>query len=166
MIIGHVADRVEQLCSDKIVMLPVQWLGHSPHHRRFACVSLDLMPYIDMIRGCAGRSSPWAPADSAAQRAWRQRHPCKAALRELKSEFEDLHDLYIAYATYWNLAAAEFMHIRESPSGGMGHACEMETSIILARHPEQVDMSKPSAGGQARRMATRRSTCSRASPTS
>ena len=40
LIISYVADRVEQLCSDKIVLLPVQWLGHSPHHRRFGCISL------------------------------------------------------------------------------------------------------------------------------
>src|SRR3569623_2496374 len=51
LIIGHVADRVEQLAGDRIVLLPVQWLGHSPHHRRFGCVSLDLMPYVEMIRG-------------------------------------------------------------------------------------------------------------------
>src|ERR1700680_4632499 len=51
LIIGHVADRVEELCSERIVMLPVQWLGHSPHHRHFGCVSLDLFPYIEMISG-------------------------------------------------------------------------------------------------------------------
>jgi creatinine amidohydrolase len=73
--------------------------------------------------------------------------PCKAALRELKSEFELLPDLYIAYAAYWNLATAEFAKIRESPTGGMGHACEMETSILLNRHPDLVDMAKAVRGG-------------------
>jgi len=73
--------------------------------------------------------------------------PCKAALRELKTEFEGLRDLYIAYAAYWNFAAAEFSEIRESPAGGMGHACEMETSILLNRHPDLVDMSKAVRGG-------------------
>ena len=28
LIVGHLADRVEELCSDRIVLLPVQWLGH------------------------------------------------------------------------------------------------------------------------------------------
>jgi creatinine amidohydrolase len=28
LIISHIADRVEQLRSEQIVMLPVQWLGH------------------------------------------------------------------------------------------------------------------------------------------
>src|SRR5438309_3873770 len=115
LIIGHVADRVEELCSERIVMLPVQWLGHSPHHRRFGCVSLDLMPYVQMICGM-GRS---LVAIGARRILLLNGHggndiPCKAALRELKSEYEDLRNLYIAYATYWNLAAKEFTAIRES----------------------------------------------------
>jgi creatinine amidohydrolase len=148
MIVGQVADRVEELRSDKIVLLPVQWLGHSPHHRRFGCVSLDLMPYIEMIRGmCRSLVAIGARRILLLNGHGGNDVPCKGALRELKSEFENLHDLYIAYATYWNLAAAEFQQIRESPEGGMGHACEMETSILLAKHPQHVDMSKAVRGG-------------------
>src|SRR6478672_11799294 len=51
LIISHIANRVEQQRSDSIVLLPVQWLGHSPHHRRFGSVSLDIPPYVQMIRG-------------------------------------------------------------------------------------------------------------------
>jgi creatinine amidohydrolase len=148
LIIGHIADRVEALRPDRIVMLPVQWLGHSPHHRRFGCVSLDLFPYIEMIRGlCRSLIAIGARRIFLLNGHGGNDIPCKGALRELKSEFEDLKDLYIAYATYWNLAAAEFTSIRESPAGGMGHACEMETSILLARHPDLVDTSKAVRGG-------------------
>ena len=148
MIIGHVADRVEALRGDRVVMLPVQWLGHSPHHRRFGCVSLDLFPYIEMIRGmCRSLIAIGARRILLLNGHGGNDIPCKAALRELKSEFEAMPDLYIAYATYWNLAAAEFTSIRESPVGGMGHACEMETSILQAKHPELVDGSKAVRGG-------------------
>jgi creatinine amidohydrolase len=148
MIIGHIADAVEELCSDRIVMLPVQWLGHSPHHRRFGCVSLDLMPYVEMIRGmCRSLVAIGARKILLLNGHGGNDIPCKAALRELKSEFEELKNLYIAYATYWNLAAAEFTAIRESPAGGMGHACEMETSILLEKHPDLVDMTKAEGGG-------------------
>jgi creatinine amidohydrolase len=148
MIVGHVAERVEELCSDRIVLLPVQWLGHSPHHRRFGCVSLDLMPYVEMIRGmCRSLVAIGARRILLLNGHGGNDIPCKAALRELKSEFESLKDLYIVYATYWNLAAAEFTAIRESPLGGMGHACEMETSILLAKHPDMVDTSKAAHGG-------------------
>ena len=148
MIIGQVADRVEALRGDRIVLLPVQWLGHSPHHRRFGCVSLDLFPYIEMIRGmCRSVIAMGARRILLLNGHGGNDVPCKAALRELKTEFENMPDLYIAYATYWNLASAEFQAIRESPEGGMGHACEMETSILMARHPETVDTAKAVRGG-------------------
>jgi creatinine amidohydrolase len=148
LIVSQVADRVERLCSREIVLLPVQWLGHSPHHRRFGCVSLDLLPYIEMIRGiCRSLVHMGARRILLLNGHGGNDIPCKAALRELKSEFESLRDLYIVYAAYWNLAADEFSRIRESPQGGMGHACEMETSILLARTPEKVEIEKARRGG-------------------
>jgi creatinine amidohydrolase len=148
LIIGHVASRVEELHSEEIVSLPVQWLGHSPHHRRFGSVSLDLMPYIQMISGvCRSLVEMGARKILLLNGHGGNDIPCKAAQRELKSEFEALRDLYIVYATYWNLAAERFGQIRSSPVGGMGHACEMETSVLLAKNPELVDMSKAKHGG-------------------
>jgi len=40
--------------------------------------------------------------------------------------------------TYWNAAAAQLSALRESPVGGMGHACELETSLVLAVRPDLV----------------------------
>jgi creatinine amidohydrolase len=147
---------VEKLRTDKIVMLPVQWLGHSPHHRRFGSVSLDLMPYVEMIRGmCRSLIGIGARKIFLLNGHGGNDIPCKAAQRELKSEFEDMRDLYIVYATYWNLAAARFTEIRTSAQGGMGHACEMETSILLAKNPGLVDMSKAERGGPGPHMGYR-----------
>jgi creatinine amidohydrolase len=148
LIVSYVANRVEELRSETIVLLPVQWLGHSPHHRRFGCVSLDFQPYVDVIRGiCHSLIGLGARKILLLNGHGGNDIPCKAAQRELKSEFEELRDLYIVYAAYWNLAAEEFSAIRSSPVGGMGHACEMETSILLARNPDLVDMSKAARGG-------------------
>lgn len=148
LIVSEISARVEQLRPEKIVLLPVQWLGHSPHHRRFGCVSLDLMPYINMICGmCRSLVALGARRIFLLNGHGGNDVPCKAALRELKSEFESLRDLYIVYAAYWSLASKEFTSIRESPLGGMGHACEMETSIMLAKHPELVELSEAARGG-------------------
>jgi creatinine amidohydrolase len=38
------------------------------------------------------------------------------------------------------LAAQSIRQIRESELGGIGHACEMETSLMLHLHPERVRM--------------------------
>jgi creatinine amidohydrolase len=156
LIISYIANRIEELGSGKIVLLPVQWLGHSPHHRRFGCVSLDFQPYVDVVRGiCRSVIDLGARKILLLNGHGGNDTPCKAAQRELKSEFEELRDLYIVYAPYWNLAAEEFSAIRSSPEGGMGHACEMETSILLAQNPNLVEMSKAARGGPSAEMGYR-----------
>jgi creatinine amidohydrolase len=156
LIISYIANRIEDLRSEGIVLLPVQWLGHSPHHRRFGCVSLDFQPYVEVVRGiCRSLIHLGARKLLLLNGHGGNDTPCKAAQRELKSEFEELRDLYIVYAAYWNLAAGEFSTIRSSPEGGMGHACEMETSILLAQNPNLVDMSKAVRGGPSPEMGYR-----------
>jgi creatinine amidohydrolase len=156
LIISHITDRLEQLRSEQIVMLPVQWLGHSPHHRRFGCISLDFDPYVQMIRGlCASMVELGARKILLLNGHGGNDTPCKAAQRELKSDYEQFENLYIVYAAYWNLAAEEFTNIRSSPIGGMGHACEMETSILLAKEPALVDTSKAKRGGPSSEMGYR-----------
>lgn len=39
---------------------------------------------------------------------------------------------------YWDLASEVIDEIRESPPGGMGHACEFETSLMLHLRPDSV----------------------------
>jgi len=147
-IVSEISRAVEKRDPERVVLLPAVWLGHSPHHRRFACVSLDLGPYIGMICGlCQSLVALGARKILLLNGHGGNDIPCKAALRELKSEFENRPDIYIVYATYWNLAAREFSAIRTSPRGGMGHAGEMETSVMQAIHPELVRMEKASADG-------------------
>ena len=43
--------------------------------------------------------------------------------------------IYVATTTYWRPLAAEIKEIGRSPIGGMGHACELETSLMLATRP-------------------------------
>lgn len=46
--------------------------------------------------------------------------------------------VHIATLNYWTLARDVAREIRESPPGGMGHACEFETSLMLHLRPESV----------------------------
>lgn len=148
MIVSEIAARVERELSDRVVLLPTQWLGHSPHHRRFGCVSLDQMPYIAMIQGlCRSLVGIGARKILLLNGHGGNDIPCKAALRELKHDFAERPDVYITYAAYWNLAASDFMRIRTSAPGGMGHACEMETSVMLAVHRDLVAPAPHESGG-------------------
>jgi len=65
----------------------------------------------------------------------------QVALRELADEFEATPIL----ANVWNFSAETFNQVRRSAPGGAVHACEYETSLMLAMgYP--VDMSKAPSG--------------------
>jgi creatinine amidohydrolase len=48
----------------------------------------------------------------------------------------------VTVVSYWEPGAAEIHRLRTSPVGGMGHACEFETSFQLAVRPELVHMER------------------------
>ena len=52
------------------------------------------------------------------------------------------HDLGISVPalSYWTMIKETLVEIGESPIGGMGHGCEMETSLMLHLRPELVRM--------------------------
>ena len=147
-IVTELAERVEGARPERIVLLPTLWLGHSPHHRFLASLTLDVRPYMDVIKGLCG---------SLVHMGFRKvlllnghggnEIAAKAAMRELKTEHQSLPDLRIGFASYWTLGEKTLRETRESPLGGVGHACEMETSMLLHLQPESVDMSKARTGG-------------------
>jgi creatinine amidohydrolase len=57
------------------------------------------------------------------------------ALRRLQPRYAQR---VLAAASYWDLAARELAALAEGPRKGMGHACEFETSMMLALRPELV----------------------------
>jgi creatinine amidohydrolase len=60
---------------------------------------------------------------------------------------ERFPDTRVFASTYWNAAAPELRELRESELGGMGHACELETSLVLACRPDLVDMTQLAPDG-------------------
>lgn len=63
---------------------------------------------------------------------------CTLVARRIVNETEGL----AAAINHWELARTLADGIRESPRGGMAHACEFETSWYLFLNPDGVDMSK------------------------
>ena len=47
-------------------------------------------------------------------------------------------ELSVLGVLYWNLADKQIKQIRESPVGGMSHACEFETSLMMYLQPQLV----------------------------
>jgi len=140
-IVAAIASRVEQKAADKIVLLPTLWPGLSTHHMHFAgTIDVPQADYIRLITDI-GKS---IAAMGAIKCFILNGHggndiAIRAAMRELKTGVPRTR---FVFASYWTLAAAEIKQIRESELGGLGHACEMETSIMLALDPSRVKMER------------------------
>ena len=140
-IVSAIAQRLEQRAPDKILLLPTLWPGLSTHHMDFPG-TLDV-PQADYIRLIVNLGKSIA-AMGAKKCFILNGHggndtPLRAALRELKTERPRVR---FVFASYWSLAAKAIKEVRESELGGLGHACEMETSIMLHLHPQRVKMDR------------------------
>jgi creatinine amidohydrolase len=65
---------------------------------------------------------------------------CDVAARAVVDTHPRRDELEITAVSYWEPAAKELHALRRSVVGGMGHACELETSFQLATRPELVQM--------------------------
>jgi creatinine amidohydrolase len=65
--------------------------------------------------------------------------PCALVARQIVNRSEDA---LAAAINHWSLARELAAQIRETPTGGMAHACEYETSWYLFLKPERVEMAK------------------------
>lgn len=65
--------------------------------------------------------------------------PCALVARRIVNETEDG---MAAAISHWHLARELAARIRETPAGGMAHACEYETSWYLFLNPDVVQMER------------------------
>lgn len=140
-IVAAIAEGIERMMSDRVLLLPTLWPGLSTHHMQFpGTMDVPQMVYIQLITEL-GKSM----ASMGAKKVFvlnghgGNDTPLRAALRELKTAVPETR---FVFASYWTLAAKTLREVRESELGGMGHACEMETSIMLHLHPDRVKMER------------------------
>jgi creatinine amidohydrolase len=140
-IVSAVAQGVERTMPDKVLLLPTLWPGLSTHHMHFpGTMDVPQMVYIQLVSEL-GKSV----AGMGAKKVFilnghgGNDTPLRAALRELKTAASATR---FVYASYWTLAAQTLRVVRQSETGGLGHACEMETSIMLHLHPERVKIER------------------------
>jgi creatinine amidohydrolase len=133
----EIARRLDVACDQRLLVLPTQWLGLSLHHMSFSgTVTTSVETYLAMVFETLG---------SIARAGFRKilvinSHGGNVSALDLALTKcrETYPNTRIVGVTYWNAAAAELSVIRESAIGGMGHACELETSLVLAVRPELV----------------------------
>ena len=141
-----IAQRLEQRFPETILLLPTLWPGLSTHHMHFpGTMDVTQDNYIKLVTDL-GKSI----ASMGAKKCFilnghgGNDTPLRAVLRELKTQVPQTR---FVFASYWTLAAAELKAVRESGMGGMGHACEMETSVMLYLHPSRVKMERAKRDG-------------------
>lgn len=129
-LVSRLAEEVERRAAGAVLLTPTMWLGHSPHHLSFGgTLSIDYSAYAAMLQSVCrsyigmGARAIWILNGHGGNHA-----PISAALQSLKLEHPDVKAMA---AEYWQMAAAEIGSIRESGPGGMGHACELETSLYM-----------------------------------
>jgi creatinine amidohydrolase len=137
VLVTAVAEGVEQRLPEAVVLLPTLWLGASHHHLRFgATLSASVDVHIDML---CDLLTPLLD-DGWKRVLILNGHggnidTMQTALRRLQPRYRDRQ---LSAASYWDLAAQELAALAEGPRKIMGHACEFETSMMLALRPDLV----------------------------
>jgi creatinine amidohydrolase len=148
-IVTAIARGIEAARADKVLLLPSLWAGHSTHHLGFpGTLSVGQMDYISLIVNlCRSVVHMGARKIFLLNGHGGNDVPVRAALREVKTKFRKIPGLHVVYAAYWALAAQTIRQVRESEMGGVSHACEMETSLMLHLSPRQVRMERARRDG-------------------
>ena len=133
----------ESICRDAaektdvpVLLLPTQNIGFSPHHRAFnGFLTLSHKVMFDYImevcvsvfeNGCSKLIIVNSHGGN------------QSCLQSVVNELGASYGKSPVLLRYWDLIAGEIDSIRDTPSGGMGHAGEFETSLMLHYHPEYV----------------------------
>ncbi len=133
-----VAARTAAKVTDKgehILVLPVLWTGLSEHHMSFGgTITLDNAAFGAVVEGVIR---------SILRHGFRRIVLLNAhggnetALRHITDDLTPKLGIPIVQFTYWYAAAVPIAKILET-QGGLSHACEAETSMMMALRPELV----------------------------
>ncbi|MCI0380928.1 MAG: creatininase family protein [Gemmataceae bacterium] len=141
LLVSAVAGGVEERLPAHVLLLPTQWFGASHHHLRFgATLSVHVDTHVAMLCDLV---QPLL--DDGHQRVLILNghggniDTMQMALRRLQPKYTNKQ---VTAASYWDLAANELAALAEGPRKSMGHACEFETSMILALRPDLVRKDK------------------------
>jgi creatinine amidohydrolase len=140
LLLGEVLRRVKAKSLAKYVLFaPLQWLGNSHHHLDMpGTLSASPRVYLDLLRDLAENMI----VQGFTRIAFVNGHggnttPSQQACFELKQEYRDRRDFAFVALTYWD-SANPTASIPGLTQNQMGHACEWETSMMLALRPELV----------------------------
>lgn len=141
LLLGEVMRRVKETpVAQKCLFAPLQWFGNSHHHLDFpGTLSASARTYLDLLKDLAHCFI----AHGFLRIVFINGHggnigPSQQALFELKQEHRNRKELLLLSLTYWESAGDPSKTIAGLTQSRMGHACEWETSMMLALAPDLV----------------------------
>ena len=137
ILVGAVADGVERNLRGRVLLLPVLWMGASEHHLPFGGTLTATLPTYELM--LIDLLSPLLK-DGFSRIMLLNGHggnidPLHMALRRLDALFPKA---VLTGAAYWEIAEAEIAAQCLGPRKVMGHACEIETSMMMHLRPDLV----------------------------
>ncbi len=138
---GALAEALERALPDRVVLLPVLWLGASEHHLPFGGTLTATLPTYEQL--LVELLTP--PLREGFRRVLILNghggniDPLRIALRRLDVAFPRA---VLTGAAYWDLASAELAAPCNGPRKTVGHACEIETALMLYLRPELVRLDR------------------------
>ncbi len=137
----HICQALDAACAGALLVLPVQKIGSSDHHLGFrgtlsvthetflahvmdvlGCVHHHRFRRVILLNSHGGNQAICGVAAEKAARNW--------------------PDMELVFTAWWRVAAARLKGLVEGEYPATGHACELETSLMLHYRPELVAMDE------------------------
>ena len=140
LLLGEIVRRVQERLVQRVLFVPLLWLGNSDHHLDFqGTLSAAPRTYLDVLSGLAENLL----GQGFRRLVFLNGHggndvPGRQALFEVRQRHRDRNDLLLLLATYWASGPGPSSNGPTLHQKEMGHACEWETSMILRLAPQLV----------------------------
>lgn len=141
-LVTEVARRAERALPRLVALLPTLWVGSSHHHMKFpGTVSITSATYIQVLVDMV---------ECLARAGFRRIFllnghggnitPGHEALYRLNQKWSGPREPWVAFSSYWHTASRELAAQKFMKRPALTHACEYETSMMLALRTDWVKM--------------------------
>jgi creatinine amidohydrolase len=132
-----VAEGIEAALPDHVLLLPTLWLGASDHHLPFGGTLTAGLPVYEsmLVELLSPLLNQGFRRVLVLNGHGGNNDPLRVALRRLDRAYPRA---VLTGAAYWDLAVREIAGLCEGPKKEVGHACEVETSLMLHLRPDLV----------------------------
>jgi creatinine amidohydrolase len=140
MILDAIVQRLDAAFDGRLLILPDQQVGVSEHHMEFPGT---LSFSHETLRRCVDDLAGSAIRHGFRRLVLLNGHGGNQSIlgvlgEQIGQRWPEVECLVV---NWWSPAAERLKKLQEGPIGSVGHACEFETSVMLAIAPALVDMS-------------------------